>query len=61
MVGALFTFAVDKSVNIDSKECIKEGMTVVSGVFSANPAWLAFWESSRGVWMRAGNWMPSMS
>ena len=61
MVGALFTSAVDRSVNIDSKVCMIEGKTVVLGVFLADLAWLAFGEPRRGVWMPAGNRMPSMS
>ena len=52
MVGALFTSAVDGSVNIDSKVYTREEMTVVLGVYLGDPAWLAFGESMRGVWMQ---------
>ena len=52
MVGALFASAVDRSVRINSKVYTREEMTVVLGVFLADPAWLAFGESMRGVWMQ---------
>ena len=52
MVGALFTITVDKSVNNNSKMYTIGSFTVKMGVFSADPAWLAFGESMRGVWMQ---------